>query len=56
MALTKTLAFDTMLLRQRLYNNPGTDFELDLMSKQAGDPAEQAPRALPWWALLELEI
>jgi hypothetical protein len=50
-ANTKILSFDVMLLRERLYNNAGTDFELDLMSKQAEDPAKLLPRALPWWAL-----
>jgi hypothetical protein len=50
-ANTKTLSFDVMLLRERLYNNAGTDFELDLMSKQAEDPVKLLPCALPWWAL-----
>jgi hypothetical protein len=48
-AQTEALTFDGMLLRQRLYNDRGTDFELDMATKQKQGPAE-LPGPLPWWA------
>jgi hypothetical protein len=49
-AQTEALTFDGMFLRQHLYNDRRTDFELDMAAKQQEGPAKRLPCPLPWWA------